>query len=166
MRLRDVERHLGQVRNDVQFEIDPEFDLEGFLAQPLVARVATAGPTIRPVWYLWEEGCFWWLTGRWARLSELLRENPRIALVVDTCDLDAGRVLQVIASGEAEILPFDPHRARRKLVRYLGPDEGLWDKRFTTGTFEEPSTRFARLAPTALRARELSFMVRPNAPAT
>ena len=87
----------GYLDDDVQFEIDPGFDLEGFLAQPLVARVATAGPTIRPVWYLWEDRCFWWLTGRWTALPELLRKNPRVALVVDTCDLDTGRVLQVIA---------------------------------------------------------------------
>lgn len=152
------------VRNDVQFEIDPGFDLEGFLAQPLVAHVATAGPTIRPIWYLWEDGCFWWLTGRWARLTELLRENPRVALAIDTCDLETGRVLQVIAAGEAEIVPFDPDRGRRKLLRYLGPDEELWDERFTSGTFEDPSTRFARLAPATLRARDLSFAVGTNAP--
>ncbi|HYY32652.1 MAG TPA: pyridoxamine 5'-phosphate oxidase family protein [Gaiellaceae bacterium] len=147
----------------MRFEIDPGFDVEEFLAQPLVARVATVGPTIRPVWYLWEDGRFWWLTGRWARLSELLREDPRAALVVDTCDLETGRVLQVIAAGKAEIVPFDADRARRKLVRYLGPDESSWEQRFTTGTFEDPSTRFARLAPQALRARDLSFTVRADA---
>ena len=145
------------VVDDVQLDIDPGFDLEAFLARPLVARVATSGPTIRPVWYLWEGGCFWWLTGRWARLSELLSEDPHVALVVDTCDLDTGRVLQVIASGDAEIVPFDPDRARRKLARYLGPDERLWNERFLTGTFEDPSTRFTRLSPATLRARDLSF---------
>jgi nitroimidazol reductase NimA-like FMN-containing flavoprotein (pyridoxamine 5'-phosphate oxidase superfamily) len=154
------------VDDDVQFEIDANFDLEGFLAQPLVARVATAGPTIRPVWYLWEDGCFWWLTGRWTTLPELLRENPHVAFVVDTCDLDTGRVLQVIASGEAEIVPFDPGRARRKLVRYLRADERLWDERFTAGTFEDAATRFARLAPATLRARDLSFTVRTRSAAT
>jgi nitroimidazol reductase NimA-like FMN-containing flavoprotein (pyridoxamine 5'-phosphate oxidase superfamily) len=144
---------------ETRFEIDPSFELEAFLEQPLVARVATAGPTVRPVWYLWEDGCFWWLTGRWARLSELLDENPRVALVVDTCDLATGRVLQVIASGEAKIVPFDPDRACRKLVRYLGPDKELWDEGFTSGTFGDPSTRFVRLAPTAIRARDLSFAI-------
>jgi hypothetical protein len=44
------------------------FDVEAFLAQPLTARVAAAGPTVRPVWFLWEDGAFWWLTGGWARL--------------------------------------------------------------------------------------------------
>ncbi len=40
-----------------------DFDLDVFLEQPLVARLATAGPLIRPVWFLWEEKAFWWLTG-------------------------------------------------------------------------------------------------------
>ena len=31
-----------------------DFDVDEFLAQPLVARVATNGPTVRPVWFLWE----------------------------------------------------------------------------------------------------------------
>jgi nitroimidazol reductase NimA-like FMN-containing flavoprotein (pyridoxamine 5'-phosphate oxidase superfamily) len=157
---------MARVQDDVQFEIDQGFDLDGFLAQPLVARLATAGPTIRPLWYLWEDACFWWLTGSWARLSAVLRENPRVALVVDTCDLETGRVLQVIASGDAEIVPFDPGRARRKLMRYLGPNQDLWDARFTTGTFEDALTRFVRLAPVALRARDLSFAVRTPARAT
>ncbi len=33
---------------------DP-FDVDAFLAQPLIARGATVGPTVRPVWYIWEE---------------------------------------------------------------------------------------------------------------
>lgn len=147
------------MQSDVRLKIDPGFDLEHFLAQPLVARVATAGPTIRPVWYLWEDGCFWWLTGRWSRLSESLNRNPRVALVVDTCELTTGRVLQVVARGDAEIVRFDPDRAHRKPARYLGPDTELWGERFTSGTFEDPGTRFVRLAPATMRARDLSFSV-------
>ena len=45
--------------------IDEGFDLDGFLAQPLVARMAARGPSILAVWFLWEDGAFWWLTGGW-----------------------------------------------------------------------------------------------------
>jgi hypothetical protein len=45
---------------------DP-FDIDVFLAQPLLARVAAAGPSVRAIWFLWEQGCFWWLTGSWTR---------------------------------------------------------------------------------------------------
>jgi nitroimidazol reductase NimA-like FMN-containing flavoprotein (pyridoxamine 5'-phosphate oxidase superfamily) len=135
------------------------FALDEFLARPLVARVATAGPKLRPVWFLWEDDCFWWLTGAWARLADELKENAQVELVVDTCDLATGEVLQVRASGHAELVPFDADRALRKLTRYLGPDRDTWDARFDAGTFDDPSVRFARLAPERLTARDLSFAV-------
>jgi nitroimidazol reductase NimA-like FMN-containing flavoprotein (pyridoxamine 5'-phosphate oxidase superfamily) len=133
------------------------FDVDEFLARPLVARVATAGPTVRPVWFLWEDGAFWWLTGSYARLPELIAEDPRVALVVDSCDLATGEVRQVTARGEAEIVPFDAARAHRKLSRYLGPDEATWDPYFREF---EPETRFVRLMPERLTARDLSYGVR------
>jgi hypothetical protein len=134
------------------------FDIDVFLAQPLLARVAAAGPSVRAIWFLWEQGCFWWLTGSWARLPAILTEDPRVALVVDTCDLGSGVVRQVSASGDAELLPFDPDRARRKLVRYLGADEQAWDPRFQIEALAlDQATRFVRLSPQRLIARDLSF---------
>ncbi|WP_410609618.1 hypothetical protein [Amycolatopsis sp. lyj-109] len=62
--------------------------------------MATDGPTVRPIWYLWEDGAFWILSGSWSRLPALVRERPRIALSVDVCE------------------------------RYLGADEERWDPRF------------------------------------
>ena len=141
------------------WNLEQGFDLDGFLGQPLVARVATAGPggpSVRPVWYLWEERAFWWLTGGWSRLPVILERDPGVALVVDTCDLQAGEVLQVIARGSGEVLAFDAERARRWGRRYLGPDERAWG-RFQEGVFRDPTTRFVRLAPTSLRARDLSY---------
>ena len=143
-----------------KWTIDPGFDLEGFLARPLVARVACSGPSIRPVWFVWEDGCFWWLTGSWSRLPAILARDPRVALVVDTCELETGRVLQVTAVGEAAAVPFDAARARRKLARYLGPDETTWDEdRFGLKTLETGSAQFVRLAPQTLRARDLSYLI-------
>ena len=110
------------------------------------------------MWFLWDDGSFWWLTGDWSRLPNILEREPAVAIAVDTCDLESGRVLQVVARGDAALAPFDPERARRTLARYLGPDEGAWDhERFVGGTFENPSTRFVRLTPVALRARDLSY---------
>lgn len=135
--------------------VEPGFDLDGFLTQPLVAHVATAGPTVRPVWFLWEERSFWWLTGSWSRLEAILSRDPRVALVVDTCELASGRVLQVIAAGQAAVVPFEPERAQRKLARYLGPNESCWDReRFA---LDDATTRFVRLGPERPRARDLSY---------
>ncbi|MET9682835.1 amino acid permease C-terminal domain-containing protein [Streptomyces coeruleorubidus] len=52
------------------------FDVDAFLRQPLTARLATNGPTVRPVWFLWEEGAFWVLTGPWTRLFDRVRADP------------------------------------------------------------------------------------------
>lgn len=143
------------------WKIDDGFDLDAFLSQPLVARVAAAGPSVAPVWYLWEGRVFWWLTGGWSRLSARLERDPRVALVVDTCDLATGSVLQVIARGEAKLVSFDEDRARRWGRRYLGADERHWS-RFADSVFHDPTTRFLRLAPTALRARDLSYRPAPR----
>lgn len=138
-----------------------DFDVDEYLAQPLVARVATNGPTVRPVWFLWEDGAFWWLTDLWSRLAEHLRNDPAVAVVVDTCDLVTGTVRQVQAWGDAEVVSFDADRARRKLRRYLGDDPSQWDQdRFGvtgTGVAGSEQTAFIRLVPTRLAARDLSF---------
>jgi hypothetical protein len=139
--------------------IEAGFDLEGFLGRPLVARVAAAGPSVRAVWFLWEDGAFWWLTGNWSRLPSTLKGDPRVALVVDTCELATGEVLEVRATGDAEIYQLDPKRVHRLLQRYLGADDSGWPGRFKRGSLDDPATRMIRLEPTGLRARDLSYEV-------
>jgi hypothetical protein len=136
------------------------FEVEAFLAQPLVARVATNGPTVRPVWFLWEDGAFWILTGPWTKLHERVQRDPELALLVDVCDLERGLVRQVVARGAAELRPFDVERGRRKLERYLGPDESAWDERFRRYLHSDPAelgTVWLHLAPRMLQARDLSY---------
>ncbi|SEL99909.1 pyridoxamine 5'-phosphate oxidase family protein [Streptacidiphilus jiangxiensis] len=144
----------------------PGFDVDSFLHQPLTARLATNGPTVRPVWFLWEDDAFWVLTGPWARLLARVRADPQVAIVVDECDVDTGRVRQVIGRGRAELLPFDVARGRRKLVRYLGPDESRWDRRFLDYLHDDPAERgqlWLRLEPATLTVDDLSYEI-PAAP--
>lgn len=135
-----------------------DFDVDTYLAEPRVGHVATAGPTVVPIWFLWEEGAFWWLTGPWSRLPERLATDAAAALVVDSCDLVVGEVRQVRARGQAEVVDYDPDRAHRKLSRYLGSDTSTWDSsRFAV---EDPATtemHFVRLVPDQLTAVDLSF---------
>ena len=56
-----------------------EFDIDAFLSQPLTARIATNGPTVRPTWFLWEDQAFWILTGPWARLPRLVHAPWHVA---------------------------------------------------------------------------------------
>ncbi|WP_237408095.1 pyridoxamine 5'-phosphate oxidase family protein [Streptomyces sp. M2CJ-2] len=120
-------------------------DVNEFLSQPLVARVATNGPEVRPVWFLWEDGAFWWLTGSSSRLEQLLTEDSRVALVIDTCDPSAGAVFSVSCQGVAEVVPLDRAKAVRKLTRYLGPAD-LWPVRFSA-PLDDPATKMVRFAP-------------------
>ena len=135
--------------------------LAEFLALPLVARVAVNGlhgPTVRPVWFLYEDSAFWWLTASsYSRLGAWLSADPRVAIAVDTCDLASGQVLAVHAAGKAAVVPFDPERATRMLTKYLGPDRASWPERFS-GTFDDPTTRLVTLRPLRpLQLRDMSF---------
>jgi nitroimidazol reductase NimA-like FMN-containing flavoprotein (pyridoxamine 5'-phosphate oxidase superfamily) len=131
-------------------------NLDDFLARPLVARVATNGPTVRPVWFIFEERAFWWLTKTGTVLANAIERGEPICLVVDCCDLQTGEVIKVSATGRAEILALDRERAMRKFVRYLGPDPSRWDSRFMK-SLADPSVRFARLMPTRMDASDMSF---------
>ncbi|MDT0444517.1 pyridoxamine 5'-phosphate oxidase family protein [Streptomyces johnsoniae] len=151
----------------VTFPQDAPFDVEGMLAQPLTARVATPGPVVRPVWYLWEASAFWVFIGPWSRLLHQLPGEPAFDLVVDVCDVHDGTVRQIRAHGRGFVEPFDVSRARRKLVRYLGPDESRWDPRFSlAGDTEARGLRLARLAPEVMSLHDMSFRpsVRGTAP--
>jgi hypothetical protein len=89
-----------------------------------------------------------------------VQADPAVAIVVDECDLATGTVRQVIARGEAELVPFDVPRGRRKLARYLGQDESRWDERFRRYLHDDPATRgttWLRLRPTRLTATDLSY---------
>lgn len=135
------------------------FDVDEFLAQPLVARVATAGPVVRPVWYLWEDGSFWVLIGPWSAMGRRLAADPVFEIAVDVCDLRTGLVRQVLGRGEGATQPLDRARARRKLMRYLGPDESGWDPRFSLdGDVAARGLRWARLTPRRLEAKDQSFV--------
>jgi hypothetical protein len=138
------------------------FNIDHFLAQPLTARIATSGPTIRPAWYLWEDHSFWFLTGPWAKLAGHIRTDPALAISVDICDIATGLVRQVIARGHAEIQPFDVSRGRRMLSRYLGPDENKWDNRFRHYLHDDPADRgtlWVRLEPASVTAKDLTYQI-------
>lgn len=135
-----------------------QFDVGKFLARPLVGRIALAGPVIRPFWYIWEDACFWKLTGAWSVLDKRLAADPAFEIVIDTCDLDTGETRQVVAHGNASVVDFDVPRGRRILSRYAGPHEDDWDPRFQLRP--DPSvygTRLCRMVPEDIWTVDLSF---------
>jgi len=147
-----------------------DFDVDLFLSRPLTARLATARPAVRPVWYLWEEGRFWTIVGTWNRIVPDVAANPNVAVVVDSCDLTTGECLQVAARGIGELVPYDPDRGLRKLERYLGQDLSRWDDRFVRYLHHSPEAHLLRVTPSTLSARDVSFVpslrAEPTGPGT
>lgn len=100
-----------------------------------------------PVWFLWEGGVFWWLTGTWSRLPARLQDNPRVALVVDTCDVASGQIMQVSVRGNAEVVALDRAVALRKLTKYLGSNMNHWPHERFVAPLDDPATALVRLEP-------------------
>jgi hypothetical protein len=87
--------------------------------------------------------------------------------VIDTCDLETPEIRKVSAWGTGEVVGYDVERARRKLARYLGPDEERWRERWGEGwdagdVSGDPA--FVRLVPHRLVVRDLTGNVRPTLP--
>ena len=91
-------------------------DVDAFLQRPLVARVATDGPTLRPLWYLYEQPTFYWLTDTANFLHRAVLAGRPLVLVVDVCDIETGEVIHVRARGGGEIVPVDRDRAMKKFA--------------------------------------------------
>lgn len=143
----------------------PTMEVQEFLALPLVAKVAANGPngpTVRPVWFLFGDGVFWWLTGPYSWLSEWLDTDSRVAAVIDTCDLTTGEVLAVTLTGQAAVHPLDHGLAARKLTKYLGSEPEKWPERFREA-FDDPSSRLISLTPShPPKLRDMSFTPPPT----
>ena len=142
------------------------FDIDGFLAEPLTACLATNGPTLRPVWYEWEEGSFFIMSGPWTRLFEHVKTDPEIALVVDVCEPAGGRIMVVHARGAAEVIAYDVPRGRRMLHRYLGPDEDRWpsepsDYRSYLAGDGLPGMVWLKLTPERMTSHDFSYRTEP-----
>jgi hypothetical protein len=79
-------------------------------------------------------------------------------MTVDSCDVNTGEVIAVMAAGRAVVHPLNVALATRKIANYLGPDINLWDSRFRDA-FDGPTTRLVSLTPThPLRLRDMSFV--------
>ena len=82
-------------------------EIDAFLNSVHLARVATVRPDGRPhvvpVWYLWEDGCFYFETSRSAVKANNLRSNPNIAITVDITE-GGLRLRYVILEGQATLI--------------------------------------------------------------
>jgi PPOX class probable F420-dependent enzyme len=101
-------------------------EIDTFLNGVHLARVATVRPNgrphVAPVWYLWEDGTFYFETSRSAVKAKNLRSNPNIAITVDVSE-GGLRLRYVILEGPATLI--ENKETVRKLTkriygRYVG----------------------------------------------
>jgi PPOX class probable F420-dependent enzyme len=101
---------------------------EDFLAQALVARVATVRPDgrphVAPVWFLWEgRSIYVWTIAGFVRTKNL-RRNPACAVTIDVTE-GGLRYKGIILEGNAELIDepeFARDMAARICTKYLGSD--------------------------------------------
>ena len=105
--------------------IDP--DAEALFADAaLSAHLATAvdgRPHVAPVWYVYEDGVVWILTG--GKKLANLRENPRVALSIESYDA-AGVDWGVQLLGTARVVDDEEryHEVARRMDEKYGGDYG------------------------------------------
>lgn len=115
------------------------------------------GPRDSPVWFLWEEAALWIIGSRRTdSFPARLECEPRCAVGIVDFDRRRGLVHHVGIRGRASVEPFDPGRATRLLVRYLGEERSGWDERFRA-TLGDPDNVLVRVEPESVVARDVSY---------
>lgn len=97
-------------------------EMDEFLGQKLLARVATVkpdgSPHVTPVWYYWDGEILMMNTSMTRRKAVHLQNDPRIAVTIDTTEQPYRRV---IMEGEAELSQEDGTETIVELAgRYMG----------------------------------------------
>jgi hypothetical protein len=108
------------------------FDLDEFLAQPLMANLASSSPSgacDSPLWFLWEEGCIWLIGTSSDSFPKRIASDERCAIGIVEFSLSSGILRHVGMRGTATIASMDRERLHRLLKRYLGREDG-WNPTF------------------------------------
>jgi nitroimidazol reductase NimA-like FMN-containing flavoprotein (pyridoxamine 5'-phosphate oxidase superfamily) len=107
--------------------------LSALLAQPLIARIATASPSthkphVVPVWFEWDGESVWISAFRSTRKVKELQSNPQCSITIDSAESGVD-FRGVIFEGPAELVISPPDFVQSKTeqvyARYLGDEVRL-----------------------------------------
>jgi PPOX class probable F420-dependent enzyme len=121
-------------------------ELRAFLAEPHLAHFATAGPDgrprVRPVWYLYADGAFWFTTRLEARRTgaDVAAGSP-VAISIAS---EERPYRAVLAHGTAEVWREDVRRWLERIATRYGEAEG---RRWLAGALREPDRVVLRMVP-------------------
>jgi general stress protein 26 len=121
-------------------------DLETFLGEAHLAHFATTGPDgdprVRPIWFCYAEGAFWFTTRLKVRRTGADVANGSVVTVSIANETRPYRA--VIASGRPEVWKKDARRWLERIATRYGEAEG---KRWLAGALKEPDRVVLRLVP-------------------
>lgn len=104
--------------------------IEGVLAEPVLARLATTNPKtmqphVVPVWFMWDGQYVWISSFVSTRKIRELQHNPQGAVLIESKQ-EGGKLTAVLLEGPVELVaeprPLVSGIANRIYVRYLGPE--------------------------------------------
>lgn len=101
-------------------------EIRSFLAQPLIARLATVRrnctPQIVPMWFLYADGVLYMSTRTQAAKLKHLRAHPQVAVVVDVMQAPL-KNKSVTLQGRAEVLTTGVKEMTTRIYeKYMGKD--------------------------------------------
>jgi nitroimidazol reductase NimA-like FMN-containing flavoprotein (pyridoxamine 5'-phosphate oxidase superfamily) len=130
--------------------------IEELLAQPVLARLATANPKnlqphVVPVWFAWDGKSIWISAFISTRKVKEVQRNSRIAVLVEPKPGE-NKLQAVLLEGQAELISAPPSLVQEMslsiYIRYLGPEGVLaaepqsWSR--------DPENRLIKLTPERL----------------
>jgi nitroimidazol reductase NimA-like FMN-containing flavoprotein (pyridoxamine 5'-phosphate oxidase superfamily) len=135
--------------------------IDAFLERLLFAHLATTsaeGPRESPVWFLHEDEAIWVIGDETDSFPRRIERDPQCAVGIVAFERRNAIVKHVGIRGRASVEPFDPDRAERLLVRYIGENRRNWDPMFRA-VFETPDEHLlVRVEPETIVARDQSYM--------
>jgi nitroimidazol reductase NimA-like FMN-containing flavoprotein (pyridoxamine 5'-phosphate oxidase superfamily) len=123
------------VSEEVRIPFSKKEQIDHWLMQPVLARIATADPVtgqphVVPVWYAWDGESVWISAFRSTRKVKELQKNLRCSIVIDEARSGTEN-WGVVFEGEADLVTEPPEFLKemttRIYTRYLGPD-GVLEK--------------------------------------
>jgi PPOX class probable F420-dependent enzyme len=111
-------------------------EIDAFLAEPRLCHFATVDadghPRVRPLWYLWRDGQFWFTTRLEARhTGRDLESSPQVAVSIASEDKP---YRAVIAHGRIEVAGKDQEMLLAIASRYGEPEGRRWLEHATEQT--------------------------------
>ena len=141
---------------------EADFDIDTFLARPLMAHLATSspdGPRDSPVWFLWEQQSVWLIGNSRDSFPRRIARDGRCAIGIVDFDLARGRLHHVGMRGAATVVPLDQDRLHRLLSRYLGDNKARWNPEFRRTVIDRLDL-MVRFEPMSIVARDQSYFSR------